>query len=374
MQVLPGIVETLRDEGAVLHDTPWGPVAVEFGDWEAEYRAFRSGAGLFRPPSVTQVELTGSQRAEFLNRLCTNKVDKIQAGEGIETFLADANGRILHHVFIFAGQDSLILHTAAGQGKSLCSHLDYYLIREDVQFHDRSSEWGELILAGPQSSAIVERLATPGQVANLPETPQIANLPHDPYIVNFNVVWNGCPLMVRRLQERGFQNFHIAGDAADIGPLWRALRQLGAAACGMRALETVRIEEGFPVMGLDITEKTLPQEVGRNEKAISFNKGCYLGQEIVARIDSRGAVNKVLSGIRWQTADVPACGGELTHGGQPAGNITSAAYSPGFGVSVALGYVRRQFGPRLVRSPANRPRPPLSGYHSWLDSLMGGWT
>ena len=90
-----------------------------------------------------------------------------------------------------------------------------------------------------------------------------------------------------------------------MGPLWRALRQLGATACGMRALETVRIEEGFPVIGLDITEKTLPQEVGRNEKAISFTKGCYLGQEIVARIDSRGAVSKVLSGIRFQTAEVP---------------------------------------------------------------------
>ena len=122
-----------------------------------------------------------------------------------------------------------------------------------------------------------------------------------------SVEWNGRPLMVRRLQERGFQSFHLAGEAADMGPLWRALRQLGAAACGMRALETVRIEEGFPVIGLDITEKTLPQEVGRNEKAISFTKGCYLGQEIVARIDSRGAVNKVLSGIRFQTADVPTC-------------------------------------------------------------------
>ena len=105
--------------------------------------------------------------------------------------------------------------------------------------------------------------------------------------------------MVRRLQERGFQSFQLAGEAADMGPLWQALRQLGAAACGMRAMETVRIEEGFPVIGLDITEKTLPQEVGRNEKAISLNKGCYLGQEIVARIDSRGAVNKVLSGIRF---------------------------------------------------------------------------
>ena len=72
----------LREEGAALRDTPWGPVALDFGDWEAEYRAFRQRAGLFRPPAVTQVEITGSQRAEFLNRLCTNKLDQIRPGEG----------------------------------------------------------------------------------------------------------------------------------------------------------------------------------------------------------------------------------------------------------------------------------------------------
>ena len=344
MEAVDEIVDILGNEGAVLRDTPWGPVAVDFGDWEAEYRAFREQAGLFRPPNVAQVEITGSQRAEFLNRLCTNKLDQIQPGEGCETFLADANGRILYHVLVYAGPSSLVLHTAAGLGPALCSHLDYYLIREDVQLHDRSSQWGEVILAGPQSAGIVQRLTA----VNLSEG--------DQYMVNVNVQFNGRPLMVRRLQERGFQNFALAGEAADMGPLWRALRQSGATACGIRALETVRIEEGFPVIGLDITEKTLPQEVGRNEKTISLTKGCYLGQEIVARIDSRGAVNKILSGIRFQTADVPTSGGELTHGGQAAGQITSAAYSPGFGASVALAYVRRQFhGPGTVLDSAWGP-------------------
>jgi len=325
------IVNLLRDDGANLLDTPWGPVALDFGDWEAEYWAFRRGAGLFRPPAVAQVELTGSQRSEFLNRLCTNKLDNILPGEGCETFLADANSRILHHVFVYAGPKSLVLHTAAGLGPSLCAHLDYYLIREDVQIHDRSLEWGELIAAGPHAADIVARVLAPSMAGgNAAFTTAGAEL-------------NGRPLMVRRLLETGFQAFHIAGETADMGPLWHALRQAGATACGMRALESVRIEEGFPAIGLDITEKTLPQEVGRNEKAISFTKGCYLGQEIVARIDSRGAVNKVLSGIRFQTADVATSGGELTHAGQPVGQITSAAYSPGFSVSVALAYVRRQF-------------------------------
>jgi len=360
MKTSDEIVDILRDEGGILHDTPWGPVAIDFGDWIAEYRALRGGVGLFRPPSIAQVEITGSERAEFLNRLCTNKLDQICPGEGCETFLADANGRVLHHLFVYAGPESLVLQTAAGRGPNLCSHLDHYLIREDVQLHDRTSQWGELILAGPKSADVLQRLIA----ANLPGG--------DAYLANFHANWGGRPLMIRRLQDRGFLSFHLAGESADMGPLWRDLRQLDVAACGMRALETVRIEEGFPVIGLDITEKTLPQEVGRNEKAISFNKGCYLGQEIVARIDSRGAVNKVLSGIRFNTSDVPPAGGKLTHADQPAGQITSAAYSPAFGASVALAYVARQFhepgavldsawGPATVVELPMRPASTVSG-------------
>ena len=149
--------------------------------------------------------------------------------------------------------------------------------------------------------------------------------------------------MVRRFYDRGFTSFHLVGDAAVMDPIGRASGQSGAAACGVKALEAIRIEEGFPVIGLDITDKNLPQEVGRNEKAISFTKGCYLGQEIVARIDSRGAVSKLLCGVRFQTVEVPPGGAELTHDGQSAGQVTSAAYSPGFQASVALAYVRRPF-------------------------------
>jgi tRNA-modifying protein YgfZ len=331
MESTAEIVDILRGEGAVFRDTPWGPVADDFGDWEEEYRSIRRHAGLFRPPAVAQVEITGSQRAEFLNRLCTNKLDQIQPGEGRETFLADSNGRILFHVYVYAGPASLVLHTAAGLGQNLCSHLDYYVIREDVQLHDRSSQWGELILLGPHSADIAQSATS----ATIPGG--------DEYISTFSVEFQGRPLMVRRFQEVGLTAFHFAGEAAGMGSLWQSLRQAGAAACGMTALETVRIEQGFPVIGLDITEKTLPQEVGRNAQAISFTKGCYLGQEIVARIDSRDAVKKVLCGVRFQAADVPASGGELTRGGQTAGQITSAAYSPGFGASVALAYIRRPF-------------------------------
>jgi folate-binding protein YgfZ len=331
MNAEPALDEIIRTAGAALRDTPWGPVAVDFGDWEAEYRALREAVGLFHPPSAAQLEITGSQRAEFLNRLATNKLDDIQPGDGRETFLCDSNGRIVHHVSIFARPKSLVLHTAAGLGPSLLAHLDHYWIREDLAFHYRSDQWREVVLAGPHAAGTIKSLTTANVAGG------------DSYLANYDLSWNDRPLMVRRWRECGFDSFHLAIDAAEVGPLWQALRQLGAKACGMRAMETIRIEEGFPVIGVDITDKNLPQEVGRNEKAISFTKGCYLGQEIVARIDSRGAVAKVLYGVRFQTSDVPTSGGELTHEGQAAGQITSAAYSPGFKSSVALAYIRRPF-------------------------------
>ncbi len=317
----------------------------------------------FSAPAAAQIEITGSDRASFLNRFATNKLDQLQPGEGRETFLTDANGRIMHYVFVFAGPLALVLHTAPGLGPSLIAHLDHYWIREDVKFVDRSAEWGQFVLAGPQAAGIIERLAS----VNMPGG--------DDYLASLDVSWNDRPLMLRRFQERGFTSFHLVAEAAGMEPLWRALRQLGAAACGMRALEVVRIEEGFPVIGLDISDKNLPQEVGRNEKAVSFTKGCYLGQEIVARIDSRGAVSKLLCGLRFEgsgldanSADVPPGGTELTFEGQPAGHVTSAAYSPAFQATVALAYVRRPlhepgvvldsaFGPaRVVELPMRATR------------------
>ena len=171
-----------------------------------------------------------------------------------------------------------------------------------MKFHDRSSEWGQLILAGPQAAGIIEKLTASGEGGCAPAgddlSRQFRRLLERPAA-------HGPPVST----SRGFTSFHLAGDAADMDPLWQALRESGAAACGIRALEIVRIEEGFPVIGLDITDKNLPQEVGRNEKAISFTKGCYLGQEIVARIDSRGAVSKVLCGFAFNRPTCRLAGG-----------------------------------------------------------------
>ena len=261
MEALAEIVDILRDEGAVLRDTPWGPVAVDFGDWEAEYRAFRQGAGLFRPPSVAQVEITRQPEGRIPQPALHQQARSDPARRGVRDIPCrrqrpDPAPCVCLRRTGFAGP--------AHRGRPGTKPLFPSGLLPDPRGR-----------AAPRSQLAVGRV-DPRRAAMRPKSCsgctacEPARLA-DEYLLPISASqWNGRPLMVRRLQERGFQNFHLAGEAADMGPLWQALRQLGATACGMRALETVRIEEGFPVIGLDITEKTLPQEVGRNEKAISL--------------------------------------------------------------------------------------------------------
>ncbi|MGH7193444.1 MAG: YgfZ/GcvT domain-containing protein, partial [Candidatus Saccharimonadales bacterium] len=153
--------------------------------------------------------------------------------------------------------------------------------------------------------------------------------------------WRGQPLFVVRVeltQPGGFLVFSAREAAAEIAD---ALARAGVTPCLPADLEAARIEAGFPSYGRDITDKTLPQEVARDKWAISFTKGCYLGQETVARIDALGHVNKTLVGLRFEGGEIPPTGAELSAAGQVVGQITSAAFSPRLGSPLALAYIRR---------------------------------
>ncbi len=139
----------------------------------------------------------------------------------------------------------------------------------------------------------------------------------------------------------GSTGFLISARGEDVDAVYAALCRAGAVPSAGEAFEAARIERGFPWFGRDITDRNLPQEIGRDRLAISFVKGCYLGQETVARIDALGHVNKTLVGVRFLGPTIPASGTELTVGGQPAGLVTSASYSPRLAAPLALAFVRR---------------------------------
>jgi tRNA-modifying protein YgfZ len=307
------------------------------------YRALVESCGVVDLTGRTQLELTGDDRATFLHNFCTNNVRNLTDGSGAEAFILDAKGHVLGHVFLFVAPHSVVIDTVPGQSEKLGRHLDRYIIREKVEIRDRTEEWGELFVAGPQSAALLESLAL--------------SVPED-RLGHRSSTLAGCAVYLRRTDLVGLDSWLLACARSDAESVRAALANAGAVPADMAAFEMARLEAGTPLYDRDITEKNLPQEVNRDARAISFTKGCYLGQETVARIDALGHVNRVLVGLRFAGQETPAAGMELqtvdTPQGGPAGTITSAAYSPRLGSALALGYVRRghtQAGTKLT-SPA----------------------
>jgi folate-binding protein YgfZ len=291
------------------------------------YEALTAGAGLVDFSDRTLVELTGDDRAKFLHSFCTNDVVKLAAGTGCEAFLLNVQGKILAYVLILAEREALVLETVGGQGGAIAKHLDRYLIREKVAIRDRSQDWAEWFLAGPNSPAVLEKLGA----GALPERAWTGG----------ETTIAGQAVRLWRVDIVGPTGFLIIGPRSSAPAIGEAIVAAGAPPVAPAAFAAARIEAGFPLFGLDITEKNLPQEIARDARTISFNKGCYLGQETVARIDALGHVNRLLVGLRLTGDDVPPPAAALSAAGAEVGHITSAAFSPSANCDVALAYVRR---------------------------------
>lgn len=292
--------------------------------WLEDYFVLTGAAG-FVPLPRTRIEVAGPDRASWLHNLCTNEIKKLAAGRGCEAFITTVQGKTLGHGFIFAEADVLVLDTVAGQGETLLKHLDRYLVCEQVTLTDCSGEGFEVLLAGPKSAAIVAEV-----IQTAVPTERLAHS---------EVEVDGKSVRIRRV-DLGTASFFVEVPRVD-GP-WLAdkLHSAGARQCLPAALDALRIEQGFPLFGRDVTDKNLPQELARDELAISFVKGCYLGQETVARIDALGHVNKLLVGVQFDGQVVPADGADLQAEGQLVGAVTTATYSPRLERPLALAYVR----------------------------------
>jgi len=317
----------LQADGAKLSACGDEPQVLHFGDPLAEYRSVVDATGVSDVSRRTQIELTGEDRATFLHNMCTNEIRKLAPGNGCEAFLLDAHGRVLAHILVFCRADSLVLETVPGQGPRILTHLDRYLIREKVELHDRGADWAELLVAGKTCAELLSRVMS--------QPPPTGSFEH----VDNNV--GDFAVQVRRVDLTLPFSFLISCASGDAAKLWRTLRNSGAAACGEQAVEMARIEAGTPYYGQDISEKNLPQELARDARAISFVKGCYIGQETVARIDALGHVNRTLCGVRYAGDKIPSVGDELRSGAQVVGEVTSAAWSPRLSSPLALAYVRR---------------------------------
>jgi len=294
----------------------------------ADYRRLSADVGLVDLSTVrSRGELRGDDRQAFLHNFCTNDIRGLAENAGCEAFLLNAKGHVLFYLFVWRRPDGLVVSAGAGRAAAWIAHLDRYVIREKVTLHDRTTEWGELLIAGPRAEAILRD-------ALQCDAPDVAQ-------ASAGVPQAGGVFAVRTGWTRE-SNVTLVGPRSAIDECREKLAAAGVNECGFAALDALRIEAGLPLDGIDMSEKNLAQELDRNDRTLHFRKGCYLGQETVARLDALGHVNKTLVRLKFAGVDVvPPAGTELTSAGHAVGQVTSAALSPNLGGAAALADVKQ---------------------------------
>ncbi|MBS0211304.1 MAG: folate-binding protein YgfZ [Planctomycetes bacterium] len=304
-----------HDLGARFAHWLGGEVAWDYGDFERDWRAFTSTDTVIDVSPRSQLELVGPDRASFLHSLSTNDIKQLATGASCEASFLNGKGNVLFHGWIHAGESSHIVDVGPGMAAPLAAHLTRYQIREQVTVHDRTREWGLLYLAGPTAA---DKLHGDALQSVLREATVVPDL------------WTR------------HEAWHLFAPRERLVGIWSALTAAGFTPVGARALDVARIEAGTPLAPLDVPEGLLPQELGRDARMISFKKGCYLGQETVARLDALGHVNKQLAGLEFATGAAVGAGSELLRDGKPAGVVTSVAHRAAGQPPIGLGFVRRE--------------------------------
>jgi folate-binding protein YgfZ len=288
----------------------------------------RRSIGLVDRSDLGIVEVTGRDRATFLHAMLSNDVKSLSAGRGTAAAFLDIHGKVQTLLTIWALEDRLLLLTPPGEGARTIQALDHYLFSEKAYFKDLTGEMALLMLAGPEATALVERLAG----VAVPETAW--------GIVAARVADVDVRL-VRGGSETGEPEVWLAAPTADAERLRTAVVQGGAMAIGRAAWESLRIEAGTPAYGADVDSTVLLPEIPI-ERLVSQTKGCYIGQEVVVRIRDRGHVNRHLRGLVIDGSTTPAAGAPVTTAGVDVGRITSATWSFGLRHPIALAFIRRQ--------------------------------
>lgn len=309
-------------------------VVAAYGDPEAEYRAAREAVAVHDASYRECVRLTGEDRASFLHGMVTQDVKGLPAGASAYATMVTVKGAMVADARLVRREQDLLLDVEPGAGARVREFLDKYLISEDAELHDASAELALLRLLGPRTPELLGRLA--GDAAAQPLAPgasRTATLAGQPLLLLAPpaVGGFGVPGVDLLLPREGLQ------------AVWSALTGAGAAPLGYEALELLRVEAGTPRFGQDLVETTIPLEANLAH-AISYNKGCYIGQEVIARATFRGHMNRTLAGFLLGDAQA-AAGTDLMREGKRVGWLTSVVKSPRLGQWVALGYVRREVEP-----------------------------
>jgi folate-binding protein YgfZ len=286
------------------------------------YDALRNRAAWIDLSARGKIKLTGEDRARLLHAMTTNHIQQLTPGSGCYAFFLNDKGRVLADANVLSRPDYFLLDVEPETRQPLYQHLDRFIIADDVTLEDATDAVATIAIEGPQAAEVFERAGGP--------------IPEPDYST---VDWEES--VVARLSSTGSPSFFIFVPIAEKAALIARLEAAGAERADTEAARVVRLEHGKPRYSEDISERFLAQEANQPH-ALHFSKGCYLGQEIVERVRSRGQIHRVLMPLILDTTEPPAPGAKLEFNGAGAAEITSAAYSPALGKVVALAYVRTE--------------------------------
>ncbi|GAB4462698.1 MAG: glycine cleavage T C-terminal barrel domain-containing protein [Armatimonadaceae bacterium] len=272
-----------------------------------------------------RLTLTGRDRQSFLQGMVTNDVHRLAPGSGCYTFLLDSTGHILADARVLVQGEYLLLDVEPETAPFVRETLDRYLIMERVEIADVTADFGQVQVSGREAAALMEQLGW--RASEYSEGS------------NTEVSLDGSPVVIASVSWTPFPDFMLYG-LTDSLVAW--LTAQGVPMADDTLLEGLRIEAGIPRFGVDMDARVLGPETGQQKRAISYKKGCYIGQEIVARIDARGRVNRGLGGFRLSTTELPDAETPVLIDGKEVGRVTSAAIGPLTGEALAMGYIRRE--------------------------------
>jgi aminomethyltransferase len=318
--------------GATFTEVAGWKLPRHFGDPEAEYWAVRQGVGLGDLSHRGLVRITGSERQRFLHAMVSNDTASLQAGQGCYATFLTHKGKMVADFAVYAEVDAYLLDLEPHIVGQFIEAIERFVISEDVTFHDDSADWGFLSLQGPRATELLG-------LALGRDMPDMAPYAHIPCQLA------GHPVRLIQRSHTGERGYQLLVALESLPDVWQALWQhhdtCNACAVGLDTFEVLRIEAGQPLYGCDMTDDTIPLEANLDE-AISSTKGCYIGQEVIARLEARGHVNRKLVGLLLSGQALPEPGATIVSSGRQVGWITSTIYSPTRQQNVALGYVRRE--------------------------------
>ncbi len=304
-----------------------------FSDFETEYRVAREAVSLFDTNWQLTANFTGRDRVKYLHAITSGNVKDLATDRGTLALLLNPQGRILAELEIYALAESILLRSHASLREQTITTLKKYILGSQVKLEDATDSTGSFAIEGPRAAEVLKEIAG----VDLLEMAEMA-------VCEIRIDQIACRLL--RRPHFGQPGVEIVASREALAQLWRtaeaAVRAQAGGPIGMMALNSLRLEAGVPWFPIDFNDTVIPHEAAVEGTHISFNKGCYTGQEIVERVRSQGRVNRKRVLLKFSSAQPPLPGTKLRANGSDVGAITSAAYSPAANTAIGMGYVRRE--------------------------------